>query len=61
VVLYVTPPLSTVSPLRQNAPWSISTSLNMVPLAKAVFCAALVPSPESCDSESGVPVISRLP
>jgi hypothetical protein len=33
----------------------------MAPLAKDAFCAALVPSPESCESASGVPVISRLP
>jgi hypothetical protein len=60
VVLYVTPLLSTVSPLRQNAPWSMSSAPNMAPLAKAVFWAALVPSPDNCDSASGVPVISRL-
>jgi hypothetical protein len=56
----VTPLLSAASPLRQNAPWSVSSASNMVPLANAVFCAAVIPSPESCDSASGVPVISRL-
>jgi hypothetical protein len=56
----VTPSLSAVSPLRQNAPWSIIRESNMRPVAKAVFCAAVMPSPESCDNELGVPVISRL-
>ena len=50
----VTPLMSTVSRLRQNAPWSIMIELNMLAAPNAVSCVPLTPSPESMSSAAGI-------
>ena len=55
-----TPLTSTVSPLRQNAPWSIMIEVNVPTAPNAVCWLPLTPSPESILSAAGSWLGSRV-